>query len=201
MIDEDFRTLLLTLMPAATPIEKGNISMEQLPTRVYYELSGGNREVLQGGALGMQETVFDIEVAAIDEDNTQDLMDRIKNGVVRTTLDGAVNSSVASITLDDASGLPTNKAFVITIDSEDMKVTAISSSVATVTRGYNGTTAANHANNANVSIHGLNGFRGEFGNTTALGVFLEDHSDNYQPRFLDEDDGYRVATVQALVLS
>jgi len=68
-----------------------------------------------------------------------------------TTLDGSINDSVTSLDLADASDLPTISAFrdtVIHIDSEKMRVTAVSSNTLTVERGYGGSTAASHIDGA-----------------------------------------------------
>ena len=92
MIDEDFRTALVGLLPSGTPIEKGVIGDEQTPTRVYYQRSSGNQDVYLDGAPGLTTTVFDVEAAALADDTTvQSLMATIKtmhgypaNGVALT---------------------------------------------------------------------------------------------------------------------
>lgn len=78
-----------------------------------------------------------------------------------TTLSAAISTTTGtSITVTSASGFPlapaSNSAnsgyFRITIDTEDMLVTAGNGTTTwTVTRGYNGTTAATHANAATVT--------------------------------------------------
>lgn len=45
----------------------------------------------------------------------------------------------------------------------------------------------------------LNGHQGALGNSAALGIFVEDHSDEYQPMMLDSDEGYDIATFRAVV--
>jgi len=67
-----------------------------------------------------------------------------------TTLNGAINSSVTSITVTDGSIYPSTGNFRIKIGSEIMKVTARSSNVLTVERGSESTTAASHASGAQV---------------------------------------------------
>lgn len=127
MIDEDFRTKLTQLLPAGTPIEKGLVSEEALPTRVYYQVATSNQDTDLDGTQGLSETAFDVECAALSDDATAQ------------TLAAAVKSA-------------------------------------------------------------LNGFHGKFGaSSVALGMFVSDHADDYQPRGVDADDGYHVAAFQVTV--
>lgn len=71
---------------------------------------------------------------------------------VANTLNGAINSSVTSITVTDASSMPSTGNFRIIIDSELMLVTAVSSNTLTVTRGIEGTTGASHLDLAPVTL-------------------------------------------------
>ncbi len=66
-----------------------------------------------------------------------------------TQLDGAINDSVTTITVDSAMGF-TGGNFRIHIDDEIMKVTAVSGLDFTVTRAQEGTTAASHSDAATV---------------------------------------------------
>jgi hypothetical protein len=74
------------------------------------------------------------------------------------TLSGAINSSTTSIKVTE-SGTPPSTPFVIKIDTEQMNVTARAHATGctgatwcyTVTRAYNGTTAASHSNGAAVT--------------------------------------------------
>lgn len=57
-----------------------------------------------------------------------------------------------------------------------------------------------------VALHpsGLQGFRGTLagpGSTRVLGCFLEDLSDDYQPRSLELDDGFHVFSFQARIMT
>ena len=73
--------------------------------------------------------------------------------LAKTTLNGAINNSTTSITPTSTAGFSTpggGKQFRITIDSEIMIVTAVTTGVWTVTRGAEGTTASAHANLANI---------------------------------------------------
>lgn len=74
------------------------------------------------------------------------------------SLGAAISSTTAtSITLSAALG-PSSGNFVILIDSEQMLVTAGNGTTTlTVTRGYNGTTAATHLDGATVTV-GIIGF-------------------------------------------
>ena len=67
-----------------------------------------------------------------------------------STLDGAINASVTSLDVLSATGFPTDGNFRITIDSEIMLVTAVSSETFTVVRGIESTTAASHSDAADV---------------------------------------------------
>lgn len=65
----------------------------------------------------------------------------------QTTLNGAINNVTTTIVLTSASGFPT--AGYVTIDSENIRYTGISTNTLTgVTRGADGTTAASHLNAA-----------------------------------------------------
>ena len=73
-------------------------------------------------------------------------------GAVTTTLDGAINASVTSITVADASQLPDSGTNFIIIDSEEISYTGISTNTLTgCTRGVAGTTAASHSDGATVT--------------------------------------------------
>jgi len=66
-------------------------------------------------------------------------------------LNGAINSAVTSVVVDDASELTppgTGYGVQIKIDNEIMNVTAIAGNTLTVSRGNWGTTAASHSDNA-----------------------------------------------------
>lgn len=71
-------------------------------------------------------------------------------------LNGSINSAVTTITVDGSyGGLPTKYVVgtIIKIDSELMRVTNVNSATSVdVTRGFNSTTAASHADNALVDI-------------------------------------------------
>lgn len=130
MIDTDFRGKLVALLPTGTTAEKGFISAGQPTTRVYFQRANENQEVFQSGAAQNKETIFDVEVAVLNDDAAvQSLADTLKSA--------------------------------------------------------------------------LNGFQGAFGNgnTWALGMFVSDHSDDYQPRLLDADEGYEIATFQVMVIT
>lgn len=71
---------------------------------------------------------------------------------VATTLNGAINNSVTSITITSATGFPAAAQYRIKIDSEILIVTAGAGTTTwTVTRGAEGTTAASHSNGAAVA--------------------------------------------------
>jgi hypothetical protein len=70
---------------------------------------------------------------------------------VTTTLDGAINSAVTTITLTSVTGFPTTG--VVKIDNELISYTGISSNDLTgCTRGVNGTAAASHSDGAGVEV-------------------------------------------------
>ena len=66
----------------------------------------------------------------------------------QTRLNGAIDADDTAVTVDDALGFP-SVAHSIVIDSEELRVTAgFGTTSWTVTRGYNGSTAAIHSDNA-----------------------------------------------------
>lgn len=67
-----------------------------------------------------------------------------------TTLNGAINNSVTSLTVTDGSTMPL-AYFRIVVESEIMFCTARSSNTLTVIRGQEGTTAASHADTVPVA--------------------------------------------------
>jgi hypothetical protein len=68
-----------------------------------------------------------------------------------STLGSSINSSVTSLTVASAATFPSSGEFRILIDTEIMKVTAVSSTTFTVSRGVEGTTAASHTSGAAVT--------------------------------------------------
>ena len=60
-----------------------------------------------------------------------------------------INTTDTAVVVDDASDLQVGQ--IITLDSEDMKITDINTNTLTVTRAQNGTTAASHNDNTVVS--------------------------------------------------
>lgn len=67
------------------------------------------------------------------------------SNLTASTLNGAINNSVTSITVTTGSLFPSSGNFRIIIGSEIMKVTARASDVLTVVRAQEGTSAASHA--------------------------------------------------------
>lgn len=68
-----------------------------------------------------------------------------------TQLNGSVNDSTTSWTVDSVSGFPAEGDFYLNCEEEIVLVTAISSLTLTVIRGQCGSTAASHGDNAYVS--------------------------------------------------
>ncbi len=64
---------------------------------------------------------------------------------------GDIDDTQTSITYDGGSGTKATVPFVIIVDDERMEVTADSGTVFTVTRGFGGTTAAAHLNDAAIA--------------------------------------------------
>lgn len=60
-----------------------------------------------------------------------------------TTLNGAIDNSVTSVPVTSAAGWPA-APFTIQVDDEKMRVTNVVGNTLTVTRGFDGTTAASH---------------------------------------------------------
>jgi hypothetical protein len=73
-------------------------------------------------------------------------------GAVTTTLNGAINASVTTLTLTDASQFPDSGTNFIIIGSEEISYTGVSGNTLTgLTRGVAGTTAASHSDGATVT--------------------------------------------------
>lgn len=71
--------------------------------------------------------------------------------VAATTLNGGINGAVGTAVVRDFIGFPTTNPYTIRIDTEWLRVTAGAGTTSwTVTRGYNGTTAAAHSDGASV---------------------------------------------------
>jgi len=71
--------------------------------------------------------------------------------VAATTLNGAINASVTTVVVTDEVGFPSSGSYVIRTGSEWLQVTAGWGTLSlTVTRGYNGTTAAAALDGASV---------------------------------------------------
>lgn len=70
--------------------------------------------------------------------------------VTNTTLNGAIDSAVTSVDVTDASAWPTVYPFTVQVDNEKLRVTGRTSNTLTVTRGFDGTTAAAHSTGAAV---------------------------------------------------
>jgi hypothetical protein len=87
-----------------------------------------------------------------------------------TLLNGAINNSVTTITLDSASGILLND--VIRIDSEQMLVTGTGATSITVQRGYNSTSAASHSDNALVYVQ----WCGAYVKRAIFSTFIEEHA-------------------------
>lgn len=63
-----------------------------------------------------------------------------------STLNGAINNSVTSLTVTSGASFPATGTFRIRINDEIMKVTSVAGTTFTVVRAQEGTTAASHAN-------------------------------------------------------
>jgi hypothetical protein len=107
-------------------------------------------------------------------------VERLTNNAL-TTLNGAINNSVTTITVTTGSVLPAEGDFRIVVNDEIMLVTARSTNDLTVVRGAEGTTAASQADGAMVRMVVTAG---------ALNQWMDDitagYSDRYPHRFLDD---------------
>ena len=104
---------------------------------------------------------------------------------VATTLNGSINSSVTSVTVTDGSTFPTG-AFRVKCENEIMYVTSRSSNVLTVVRGYEGTTAASHADltpiNHTITAQALDRYR--------LGILADVGLVPYEDSLSADDDEF-----------
>ncbi len=87
-VDENFRTKLVALLPADTPIEEGKISQFDGPTRVWFRRASEKTELHLDGSPGLTTTEFDLEVHSIDIDESQKLAALIRVPATRGGLDG-----------------------------------------------------------------------------------------------------------------
>lgn len=78
------------------------------------------------------------------------MRERFANSAV-TTLSGAIDDTVTTLDVTDASEFPTVGNFRILIDSEILLVTDVSDNTFTVVRGQEGTSAASHLDSATVT--------------------------------------------------
>jgi hypothetical protein len=74
-------------------------------------------------------------------------VEQLQNNAI-TALDGAINSAVTSITVDDGSVFPSSGNFRLKCDDELMICTARTGNTLTVTRAAESTTAASHSDDA-----------------------------------------------------
>jgi len=75
-----------------------------------------------------------------------------ESGAATTTLNGAINDSVTTLTLNDVSQFPSSGTNFIIIGSEEISYTGVSGNTLTgLTRGVAGTTAASHSDGATVT--------------------------------------------------
>ena len=103
--------------------------------------SDGGSESESGGVLTMRKVNIEIHYRAGITEKM-----RILARSEHTTLNGAINSSVTSITVASAAALPLEGEYRVLVESELMTVTAGQGTTSlTVTRGVDGTTAASHA--------------------------------------------------------
>jgi hypothetical protein len=70
-----------------------------------------------------------------------------------STLNGTINNSVTSLVVTSGASFPSSGNFRILVDSEIMKVTAVSGTTFTVSRADGGTTAASHT--SGVAVTGI----------------------------------------------
>lgn len=120
------------------------------------------------------------------------------NGV--STLDGAIDDSVTSLTVATGEGsrFPTTGNFRVIVDNEIMLCTARSGDVLTVTRGYEDSAAASHADGAGVThvltadaIMQIQKDTVSYGTASALPASPERMGRIYIPS--DPDGGFAVA--------
>jgi hypothetical protein len=82
-IDEEFRDFVQSRAAPGVPMEKGRVSEEldfaATPVRIYFQRASENNDVYLNGQPLLTETVFDIEVGALDDDLVQPVAERIKD--------------------------------------------------------------------------------------------------------------------------
>ena len=99
----------------------------------------------------VQDIYFRDKVDSTTLLNLNDTLDE-STTLITTTLNGAISDATAtSVTVTSATTLRANQ--VITVGSEEMSISSISSNTLTVSRGANSTTAATHSYGADVLIY------------------------------------------------
>lgn len=110
-------------------------------------------------------------------DNEQVYVSAVSGESAASTLGADVSSTTATSITVGASTILTGS--VILVDSEQMLVTAGGSTTMTVTRGYNGTTAATHSSGASVYVENLLTITRGYNSTTATTHTAADSSVDY----------------------
>jgi predicted outer membrane repeat protein len=105
----------------------------------------------------------------------------IYNAASTSTLAANVGVGANTITVANAAQFPTTPGFVIQVDLEQMRVTAVAGNVFTVTRAFGGTVAAAHTAGALVTSIGLNvvdvsktTFADNFASSRGAAIYNED---------------------------
>lgn len=121
---------------------------------------------------------------------TMPLREQHKNDAT-TTLNGAIDSSVTTVTVTTGSVFPATGNFRVMVDSEIMICTARSTNDLTVIRGQDGTSAASHVDTSTISmIYSVEGLTRMFQDNDAMFGY----SGSRQRGLLVGDDGATILT-------
>ena len=129
-----------------------SVTAEDGSTTVYGIRLGSNPITLTNGSAvvrvkhadhGMYSTSNNVTITGVSSD-------------ISTTLDGAITASGTSVTLTSATNFPTSSTCHIKIDNEIMSGTISSTTISSITRGQDGTTAAAHSDDAKIELYMIN---------------------------------------------
>ena len=118
------------------------LDLQNLTIRNGEEVIGG--AILNSGSLTLDNVIV--------ESSTADVGGGLYNQLLQDSLAGDILAADTTLTLNDVSGFPVTGPFDIRIDTEEIRVTTVVGNTYTVTRGVNGTTAADHFMNDTITL-------------------------------------------------
>ncbi len=91
MIDEDFLykldAICRTPYPDGIAIEKGDVSVERTPTRIFFDRSDSEQDLMLNADQGLTTTIFNVEVASLAVDSAIPSGDAVVQPLTKTLKD------------------------------------------------------------------------------------------------------------------